>query len=92
MKHEHTIATALGCSLAALVIGLLLGFSWTLKSLQSQPNATTINTTCNAFWADGTCYESRSRATFSVEQDTTGTINLYPNALYTIEIYSNPTQ
>jgi hypothetical protein len=42
MKYENTIATAVGCSLVAFVIGFLLGFRWglNLTQWQSTPSVT----------------------------------------------------
>ena len=53
-------------------------------------NSAPTSTVCKSFLVDGICYESRSRATISVLRYTTGTINMYPNSLYKVEIYSNP--
>ena len=40
---EHTIAVALGCSLAALVIGFLFGFRWTTDLIGARPISTEVS-------------------------------------------------
>jgi hypothetical protein len=87
LKTYH-IGLALGFAAGAVLTFIVLILFPPVP--HTSPNIAPPSATCSSFWIDGTCYESRSRATMLVQQYTTGTINLYPDSLYRIEIYSKP--